>query len=155
MTHCKSPWFWEWWRAEGEEGIRAWDGWMASPVQWTWTWANFRRWLGIGRPSMLQSMGSQRVRLDWATEQQFMFQCYLSDQDLTREVHHLGYFSRNEYVWSGELNPHWGISDVSCIEGGLRWQTRFFSSPQNLTENRRETIVKVVFLLLSREGIPH
>ena len=23
-------------RAEGEEGIRAWDGWMASPMQWTW-----------------------------------------------------------------------------------------------------------------------
>ena len=32
-------------RAEGEEGIRGWDGWMASLMQWTWTWANSgRRW---------------------------------------------------------------------------------------------------------------
>ena len=65
----KSPWCWERLRAEGEEGIRWWDGWMASPMQWPWTWANFRRWWGIGRPGMLQSMGSQRVREDWAIEQ--------------------------------------------------------------------------------------
>ena len=52
-----------------EKGIRGWNGWVASPMQWMWTWANFRRWWGIGRPGMLQSMGSQRVREDWAIEQ--------------------------------------------------------------------------------------
>ena len=36
----KSLWCWERWRAEGEEGVRGWDGWMASPMQWKWTWAN-------------------------------------------------------------------------------------------------------------------
>ena len=36
----------------------------------TWTWANSRRWWGTGRPGVLQSMGSQKVRPDWATEQQ-------------------------------------------------------------------------------------
>ena len=41
-------------------GDRGWDGWMASPTQWTWTWANSGRWLGTGRPGVLQSMGSQR-----------------------------------------------------------------------------------------------
>ena len=35
LTHWKSPWSWERLRAEGEEGIRGWDGWMASPMQWT------------------------------------------------------------------------------------------------------------------------
>ena len=30
-THWKSPWHWERLRAEGEGGIRRWDGWMASP----------------------------------------------------------------------------------------------------------------------------
>ena len=40
------------------------------PVQWTWTWANFGRWWGTGRPGKLQSMGSQRVGHHWATEQQ-------------------------------------------------------------------------------------
>ena len=54
---------------EGEESLRGWDGWMASPIQWTWTWANFKRWWGTGRPRVLQSMGLQRVRHDWAAEQ--------------------------------------------------------------------------------------
>ena len=64
----KSPWFWETLRAE-EEGIRGWDGWMASPMQWTWAWANFMRCWGTGRPGVLQFMGSQRVGHDWTTEQ--------------------------------------------------------------------------------------
>ena len=69
-THWKSPWCWERLRAEGEEGIRGWDGWMASSMQWTWTWANFRRWWRTGKPGVLQSTGSQRVGHDWVTEQQ-------------------------------------------------------------------------------------
>ena len=68
LTHGKSPWCWERLRAEGEEGVRGWDGWMASLMQWTWTWANFRRWWGTGRPGVLQSMKPQRDGHDWATE---------------------------------------------------------------------------------------
>ena len=41
---------------------------MASPTQWTWVWVNSRSWWWIGRPGMLQSMGSQRVGCDQATE---------------------------------------------------------------------------------------
>ena len=33
-------WCWERLRAGGEEGAREWDGWMASPIQWPWVWAN-------------------------------------------------------------------------------------------------------------------
>ena len=47
-----------------------WDGWMASLIQWTWVWANSGRLWRIGKPSMLQFMGFQRVRHDWAIEQQ-------------------------------------------------------------------------------------
>ena len=54
----------------GEEGIRGWDGWTASPMQWTSTWANSGGWWGTGIPGMLQSKGLQRVGHDWATEQQ-------------------------------------------------------------------------------------
>ena len=68
-THWKSPWCWERLRAEGKESVRGWDGWMASPMHWTWTWANSKRWWGTRRPGVLHSMGSQRVRHDWATEQ--------------------------------------------------------------------------------------
>ena len=40
----KVPDCWETLRAEGEEGIRRWEAWMASPMQRTWIWANFGRW---------------------------------------------------------------------------------------------------------------
>ena len=70
VTHWKSPWCWERLRGEGEEGIRGWNGWMASPMQWTSNWANFGRWWGTGRPDMLQSMGSKRVGHNWVTKQQ-------------------------------------------------------------------------------------
>ena len=66
----KKPWCWERLKAEGEEGDRGCDGWMASPIQWTWTWAKSGRWWGTGKPSVLQSVGLQRVRHELATEKQ-------------------------------------------------------------------------------------
>ena len=58
------------WRQEEKGDDRGWDGWMASPTQWTWVWASSRTWWQTGKLGMLQSMGSQRVRQDWAAEQQ-------------------------------------------------------------------------------------
>ena len=57
------------WRQE-EKGMTGWDSWMASPIQWTWVWANPRRQWRTGKPGMLQSMGWQRVGHDSVTEQQ-------------------------------------------------------------------------------------
>ena len=54
-------------RRRGCQKMRRLDG---ITMQWTWTWANSGRWWWTGRPGVLQSMGSQRVRRDWATEQQ-------------------------------------------------------------------------------------
>ena len=65
----KNPWCWEIPRAK-EGGVRQWDGWMASSIQWTWTWANSRRWWGTGRSDVLQSIGLQRMRSIWVTKQQ-------------------------------------------------------------------------------------
>ena len=76
-THWKSPWCWERLRAEGKGGIRGLDAWMASLMQWTWTWANFGRWCRRGRPGTLQSMGLQTVGHDWATEQQHHYSLIL------------------------------------------------------------------------------
>ena len=47
---------------------RGWDGWMASLTRWTWVWENSGSLWWTGRPGVLQFMGSQRVRHDWATE---------------------------------------------------------------------------------------
>ena len=56
------------WRQEGkgmtEDEMVGWHQW----TQWTWVWASSRSWWWTGRPGMLQSMGLQRVRHDWATE---------------------------------------------------------------------------------------
>ena len=40
------------------------------PIQWTWTWANSRRWWGTGKPGMLQSRQLRKVWYDLASEQQ-------------------------------------------------------------------------------------
>ena len=50
------------------KGDDRWDGWMASPTQWTRVWVDSGSWWWTGRPGVLQSTGSQRVRCDWATE---------------------------------------------------------------------------------------
>ena len=43
---------------------RGWDGWMISLTWWTWIWASSGSWWRIGRPGVLQFMGSQRIRHD-------------------------------------------------------------------------------------------
>ena len=65
----KRSWCWERLKA-GEEGDRRWDDYMASLIQWTWTWAKSGRWWGIGKPGVLQSIELQRVRHNLAAEQQ-------------------------------------------------------------------------------------
>ena len=59
---------WEGLGEGGKEDDRGWDGWMASPTWWMWVWVNSRRRWWTGRPGMLQFMGLQRVRHNWATE---------------------------------------------------------------------------------------
>ena len=68
LTHLKRPWCQERLKVGGEGDDREWDGWMASLTQWTWVWVNSGSWWWTGRPRVLQSMGSQRVRHDWPTE---------------------------------------------------------------------------------------
>ena len=68
LTHLKRPCCWERLKAGREGDDRGFDGWMATPTQWTWVWVNSGSWWWTGRPGMLRFMGSQRVRHDWATE---------------------------------------------------------------------------------------
>ena len=67
-THWKRLWCWEGLGAGGEGDNRGWDGWMASLTRWTWVWVNSGSLWWTGRPGVLQFMGSQTVRHDWATE---------------------------------------------------------------------------------------
>ena len=52
-------------KRQGQQRIR----WlMVSPTRWTWVWASSGSWWWTGKPGVLQSMGLERVRHDWATE---------------------------------------------------------------------------------------
>ena len=64
LGHLKRPWCWERLKVGGEGDDRGWDGWMASPTQWTWVWVNSGSRWWTGRPGVLQSMGLQRVGHD-------------------------------------------------------------------------------------------
>ena len=83
----EKPWCWGRLKAKREEGGRRWEGWMASPIQWTWTWVTSGRWWGIGRPGVLQSKGSERVRHDWMTGQQQ--QLKMQSLNLSRRKHEI------------------------------------------------------------------
>ena len=72
LTHLKRPWCWERLRAGGKGDDGEWDGWMASPTQWTWVWVGSGSWWWTGRPGVLLFTGSQRVEHDWATELNLM-----------------------------------------------------------------------------------
>ena len=68
LTHLKRPWGWERLKEGGKGDDKEWDGWMASLTWWTWVCVNSMSWWWTGKPGVLQSMGSQRVRHDWVTE---------------------------------------------------------------------------------------
>ena len=69
----KRPWCWEMLKSGGEGDDRGWDGWMASTTQWAWVWVNSSSGWWTGRPGVLQSMGSQRVGHNQATELNWWF----------------------------------------------------------------------------------
>ena len=57
---------WERSKAAGEGDDRGWDGCRAPRSRWTWVGSG--SWWGTGKPSVLQYMGLQRIRHNWATE---------------------------------------------------------------------------------------
>ena len=66
LTHWKRPCCWERLKVGGEGDDRGWDGWKALLTQRTWVWASSESWWWTGKPGVLQSMGSQRFRHEWA-----------------------------------------------------------------------------------------
>ena len=98
LTHWKRPWYWERLMIGGEGDNRGWDGWMASPTEWTWIWANSGGWRWTGKPGMLQSMGSKRVGHD------------LSDWKMATTVSWKYWFN------SSSLRPSNSIFKNSCID---------------------------------------
>jgi len=102
QTHLKRSWCWERLKA-GEGDDRGWDGWMASPTQWTWVWVK-RVGDGEGGLVCCSSWGRKESdtteRLNW-TELKVMKSC------LTQ--HTIWPFS-NKYNW--KTNPVKSLYDI-------------------------------------------
>ena len=69
LTHWKRPRCWERLKAGGEGDNRGWDGWMASPTQWTWVWASSGSCDGQGGLACCSPWGCKELdtteRLNW------------------------------------------------------------------------------------------
>ena len=132
-THWKSPWWWERLKAGGEGVDRGWDGWMASPTQWTWVWVRSRSWWWTGKPGVLQSMGHKEldmtVSLNWTDAlfckvleiiplESYNFPCCLNDEIVT------------------SLHPFTSLEDLSVTPAPPPWAP---------PENSSDMLVAILF----------
>ena len=100
---------------EVEGDNRGWDGgWHHHR---TWVWASSRSWWWTWKPGVLQSMGLQRVRHDWATELNWSRDHYLNSWCCLRIL----------FLPYGEILVH------CCRVSGNPSATSFFISSVMLT----------------------
>ena len=89
-------------------GDNRWDGWMASPTQWTWVWVGSGSWCWTGRPGMLQLMGSWakgRTRLsDWTEHKENTWQLWEAEYEPQR----IKELYRRKDCWPGNSAEEWG-----------------------------------------------
>ena len=116
----------------GEGDDRGWDGWMASPTQWTWVWVNSVTWWWTGRPDALHSTGSQRVGLtEWLNWTDAKSWFTGKDPDAGKDWRREKGMTEAEMVgWHQQLDGHefgWtpGVGDgqgglVCCCSWGCR-----------------------------------
>ena len=116
-THWKRPRCWERLQAGGEGDNRGWDGWMASPTQWTWVWVGSSSWWWTGRPGVLQSMGLQRISHDWATELDW------TESDLTHKVIH-----KNQHESTHFSSKDTGLERMLWINMLIYWIVKLLSA---------------------------
>ena len=116
----KRPWCWEWLRSVGDGDDRGWDGWMASPTQWTWVWVNFGSWCWTGRPSMLRFMGLQsRTRLNDWTELNHSYKWtsgLVFIKFRIRKCHIVSFDSTRQITWSIWVNSGMWMSNSKYLD---------------------------------------
>ena len=85
---------------EGRRRAQHWMRWLDGITDsWAWVWANSRRWWRTGKPGVLQSMGTQRVRHDWATEQK------TKPKTKTQKEGHVGTQEEDSHLQAKKRSP--------------------------------------------------
>ena len=100
-THWKRPRCWERLKEGGEVDDKGWDDCIASLTQWTWVWASSMCWWWTGKPGMWQSIGSQRVGHDWATELNWTEEITQS-KIMIPDVSNI-FSTKNPMIWTTDL----------------------------------------------------
>ena len=98
-------------------------------TQWIWVWANSGSWRRTGRTGVLQSVGSQRMGNNWATQlASTSLLGFLLVPFLAFSFHSLIHI--NEHSWNVRPHPrHYGYSNVnenlhSNWKKGSRWKVK-------------------------------
>ena len=142
LSHWKRPWCWERLKVGGEGDDRGWDSWMESLTQWTWVWASSRSWWWTGRPGVLQSMGSKRVRheLSWIELSSQGFPDGSAGKELTCKAAVTGDLSlipgSRRYPGGGHGNP----LQHSCLKNPMdrgAWQGTVHGVAKSWTQLKR------------------
>ena len=142
LTHWKRPWCWDRLKAGGEGDDRGWDGWMASPTQWTWVWGNSRRWWNTEEPGLPQPMGlqSQTQLSNWTATNDI--QIAARKRFSVFPVENFSSESKLNQASKGPLKVHqgfhyfqlgWFFSAFSCIQNTEchQWIRSLFSRTLN------------------------
>ena len=119
LIHWKRPWCWGKLKA-GEEGAnRGWDGWMASPTQWTWV---SKLWERVNREAWFAAVHgvAKSQTHDWVTERQWEQQQQQQQQQQHTHTHthtHIGRLGAKKTCSSSETQtwPVWGGGNKNFI----------------------------------------
>ena len=81
-------------------------------TQWTWVWGSSGSWWWTGKPSVLQSMGLQRVGHNWVTELNWRGEPFRSDYGLS-EGNEGGGFMNGISVFIKEPPKNYPVSSAN------------------------------------------
>ena len=151
-THWKRPWSWERLRA-GEGDDKGWDGWMASPLQWTWVCAKCRREWRTEKPGVLQPRGLQRVRHHWAidnnSKKDEWLPRWLGGQESTCQCRRHGFDHWiGKIPWRKEWQPAPGFFLRNPMDRRAWWATVHGVESQAWLSTHTKTCIRISSCLL-------
>ena len=95
---------------------------FGAPIRWTQVWVSSRSWWWTGKPGVLQSIGSQSVGYDWATELNWTWAGGALTAQLVKNLSAMQetwFDSWVRKIWPGEfhgLHSPWGHKESDITE---------------------------------------